>query len=273
MKDDLRRLTAETSDRWRARNLVREYLQARILQFIQESGLFRAWIFHGGTALRFLHGLPRFSEDLDFALAAAKTPPPPFSSVWPKAEAWFSAEAYRLEVKIDDSRTVHSAWLRFPGLLHEIGLSPHRTEILSVKVELDVHPSAAGATETTVVRRHVLLNLFHYGRATLWAGKLHAVLTRPYVKGRDIYDLFWYLAAPDWPEPDLGFLKAALVQTGWRGPEPTSANWTELVSQKLESIDWPKAVADAKPFVERIGDLEMMTREALKGLLSKRSRL
>jgi hypothetical protein len=135
---------------------------------------------------------------------------------------------------------------------------------------LDVRPPAAGATETTVVRRHVLLNLYHYGRATLWAGKLHAVLTRPYVKGRDLYDLFWYLAAPDWPAPDLDFLRAALAQTGWKGPEPTSANWTELVVKKLDTIDGPRAIADVKPFVERIGDLEMMTREALKDLLSKR---
>jgi predicted nucleotidyltransferase component of viral defense system len=51
-----------------ARNLVREYLQARILASLQRAGAMIPLAFHGGTALRFLYAIPRYSEDLDFAL-------------------------------------------------------------------------------------------------------------------------------------------------------------------------------------------------------------
>jgi predicted nucleotidyltransferase component of viral defense system len=56
-----------------ARNLAREYLQALILQSLQREGAMTALAFHGGTALRFLFSLPRFSEDLDFALEGNPT--------------------------------------------------------------------------------------------------------------------------------------------------------------------------------------------------------
>ena len=65
-----------------------------------------------------------------------------------------------------------------------------------------------------MVRRHVLLQLHHHDRASLLAGKLHAVLQRPYVKGRDFFDLLWYLSDPGWPSPNLTLLNRALAQTG-----------------------------------------------------------
>ncbi len=67
MKDYIRQIISAAPDALKARKLVREYCQARILLFLQGSGAFRSWIFHGGTALRFLYNIPRYSEDLDFA--------------------------------------------------------------------------------------------------------------------------------------------------------------------------------------------------------------
>ena len=58
-----------------------------------------------------------------------------------------------------------------------------------------------------------MLRLFHHDRASLLAGKLHAILKRPYTKGRDLYDLIWYLSDPDWPLPNLTLLNSALRQT------------------------------------------------------------
>lgn len=61
MKEYIRERLANETDIIRRRNGVREYLQARFLQLLQEQGAFREWAFHGGTALRFLFGLPRSS--------------------------------------------------------------------------------------------------------------------------------------------------------------------------------------------------------------------
>ena len=68
MKAYLRTLIAPAQTKLVAIHLVREYLQARILQSLQRAGAMQTLAFHGGTSLRFLYDIPRYSEDLDFAL-------------------------------------------------------------------------------------------------------------------------------------------------------------------------------------------------------------
>jgi predicted nucleotidyltransferase component of viral defense system len=269
MKEMIKQIIASAPDKLRARSLVREYCQARILQFLQECGAFRSWIFHGGTALRFLFALPRYSEDLDFSLGRT-IPSLHFADVIASVARSFESEAYTVETKITVKKTVRSAFILFPGLLHEIGLSPHRREVFSVKIELDSNPPSGGTTEATVVRRHVILHLLHYDKASLMSGKLHAILSRRYVKGRDIYDLFWYLSDPLWPEPNIIFLNTTLQQTGWKGPQIAAANWSKIAAKKLEQIDWQKAIEDTRPFIERSSDLSLLTKENTLKLLRAR---
>lgn len=269
MKEQIKQIVAATPDPMRARSVVREYCQARILQFLQESNLFRAWIFHGGTALRFLYGLPRYSEDLDFSLAD-RDMTINFRGVIDKVCRSLEAEAYRVDAKIIDRSAVKSAFIRFPGLLHELGLSTHSNEVFSVKVEIDTNPPRGGVSETTVVRRHVVLNLHHYDKPSLLSGKLHAVLARSYGKGRDLYDLFWYLSDPSWPPPNIPFLNAALRQTGWDSPDITTENWTHVIIDRLGRIDWPGAVKDVRPFIERPTELELLTLEHVSDLMRRR---
>lgn len=260
MKDHLKQLVGERRGVFEKVGVVREYLHARILQVLQAAGAFENWAFLGGTALRFLYGLPRFSEDLDFSLVdpAGGTG---FDRAVNKVRAAFEAENYGVNVKSRDRKTVLSAMVRFEGLLHELGLSPRRNQVLSVRLEVDTNPPAGATLETSLTRRHVLLNLLHYDRATLLSGKLHAVLTRPYVKGRDLFDLVWYLADRAWPGPNIVFLNAALSQTGWKGGAVNEANWRELVAERAARIDWKAAREDVRPFLEREADLELVSRE------------
>ena len=269
MKDHLGQIVAEAPDRLRAKSLAREYVQARILQMLQEQGAFRRWIFHGGTALRFLYGLPRYSEDLDFALEKPGSEPD-FTNLMESVRRGFQAEAYDVDVKVRQRTAVSSAFVLFGGLYHELGLSPRRTEVLSVKVELDTKPPASGQTETSVIRRYTaILNFKHYDKSSLLSGKLHALLARPYTKGRDLYDLFWYLSDRNWPEPNIPFLAAALRQTRWPGPQLTKDNWRSVIARKLGRLDWKKAVADVRPFLERPAELDQMTKENILLLLKR----
>ncbi len=268
MKEHIRQIIAETANKLHARSRVREYCQARTLQFIQEKGLFRSWIFHGGTALRFLYRLPRYSEDLDFALIRSNSTQN-FAEIFTKVAQAFESETYRIETKLNDKKVVKTGFIRFPGLLHEIGLSPHESEALSIKIEVDSNPPTGGTTETSVIRRYVILNVQHYDKASLLSGKLHAVLTRPYVKGRDLYDLLWYLSDSLWPAPNIEFLNKALLQTDWKGLEVTEKNWNSHVAERLKSINWEEAVKDAHPFIEEASDLKLLTRENIIGLLEK----
>ena len=108
-----------------------------------------------------------------------------------------------------------------------------------------------GASLTTsVVRRFIVLQLQHHDKASLLSGKLHAILQRPYPKGRDLYDLLWYLSDPTWPEPNLVMLNNALAQTNWQGGLVVKDNWKELVRTRLRSLDWNTVVNDVRPFVE-----------------------
>ena len=271
MKEYIRRGIQDLPNPAAARSWVREYLQARILGSIQESGAMAAIAFHGGTCLRFLHSIPRFSEDLDFARERPSAPFD-FRELVRRIERDFSAEAYAVDSRIQDEHAVHSAFIRFPGLLHELGLSAQRKEATAVKVEVDTKPPAGAQCSTTLVRRHVTMNLFHHDRASLLAGKLHALLQRPYVKGRDLYDLLWYLGDPAWPEPNLTLLANALSQTGWKGPSPEAQTWRGLVAARLTSLDWGEVIADVRPFIERQADLELMTPQTFGRLLGASDR-
>lgn len=269
MKERIKQIIGSAPDKLRARSMVQEYCQARILQFLQERGLFRSWVFHGGTALRFLYSIPRYSEDLDFALKSPNVQLD-FNGIISKTCKLFEAEAYRVESTIKDRAAVKSAFIRFRGLLYELGLSPRRSEVLSVKVEIDTNPPFGGNTETSIIRRYVTLNILHYDRASFLSGKLHAILARPYLKGRDLYDLMWYLSDPAWPQPNIMFLNKALEQTQWDGAEITDKNWTIITGERLESIDWAQAVNDVHPFIERPSDLKLLTKDNVFKLLKSR---
>jgi hypothetical protein len=268
MKDHLAQIVSQQPNDFMKLSTVREYLQARILQTLQDHGAFLTWAFVGGTALRFLFRMPRYSEDLDFSLVTPGQQAS-FTRLLGKVRSVFASEGYVAEVKIRDQGAVNSAFIKFRELLFEVGLSPRQSQTLSVRVEVDTNPPAGATTSTTVIRRFVTLNLLHHDRPSLLAGKLHAVLSRPYTKGRDLYDLVWYLADRTWPEPNFTFLNNALAQTGWPGPELSPANWRRLVAKRMEKIKWDQAGKDVSPFLERRQDAALLTPENVRKLLLK----
>ena len=266
MKEYLKTLLQSSSSPVEAHNLSREYLQALILQSLQRIGAMTTIAFHGGTALRFLYSLPRYSEDLDFALER-NSELYDFRSYLQAIRKDLEAQGYAITLKVNDQKTVHSAFIRFSGLLYELKLTPHQDEILAVKLEVDTNPPAGAVLDTSLVRRHVLLNLQHHDRASLLAGKLHAILQRPYLKGRDLYDLIWYLSDKSWPDPNLDLLNHALSQTKWAGPTPTVENWRDVVRSKIEIVSFEQVLEDVRPFLGASEDIGLMTKHNLLSLL------
>ena len=266
MKEFLLDLIRNHANPLEKRNLVREYLQARILESLQRSGAMIPLAFQGGTALRFLYSIARFSEDLDFALERPSAGYD-FKSYLKTIQHDFVSEGYNLLIKVSDQKTVHSAFVRFYGLLYELHLSPLPDESLSVKIEVDTHPPQGAGLEIDFVRRYIPMRLQHHDRASLLAGKLHAILSRDYAKGRDLYDLMWYLSDPDWPEPNLVFLGNALIQTNWTGALPDHENWRAIIYERLKLLNWNTALADVRPFLERPAEIDLLTIENLRLLL------
>jgi hypothetical protein len=267
MKEYLASLVKQTTSSLNDRNLVREYLQSRILGSLQRSGAMIPLAFHGGTALRFLYSHGRFSEDLDFALEGNRQSYD-FRAYLQAIRSELTPEGYQVDLKLNDQKSVHSAFVRFPGLLFELGLSPQPSEVLAVKIEVDTNPPQGAGLSTTVVRRFVVLQLQHHDKASLLAGKLHAILMRRYAKGRDIYDLLWYLSDPTWPQPNLELLNNALTQTNWAGGSLAKDNWKVQVKLRLENLNWDEIVNDVRPFVEPGFDLNLLTFANLERVLN-----
>jgi predicted nucleotidyltransferase component of viral defense system len=266
MKDYLAEIVHTAPTPLQGRNVAREYLQARIMGVLQRAGAMIPLAFHGGTALRFLFASARYSEDLDFALVRTAIAYD-FRAYLQAIHSTFTTESYQVELKVSDQKTVHSAFIRFRGLLSELGLSIHGDEVLAVKIEVDTNPPAGAGLSTSIVRRYVILQLQHHDRASLLAGKLHALLQRPYTKGRDVYDLLWYLSDPEWPAPNLTLLNNALQQTGWDAELLTGDNWRRIVRDRLIAVDWEQVVADVQPFLEPTADLGILQLENLMRVL------
>lgn len=268
MKDFLKTLIPPPLSDVAKRNRVREYLQARLLQSFQKSGAFQSWSFLGGTALRFVHNIQRYSEDLDFSLHGAESQRPSFSDIVSKAKAALEAENYKVEVKINEQRTVINAHVKFRGLLAELGISRRAQEVLMIKIDLDTNPPLGARIESSIISRHVIMNISHHDRASLLAGKIHALLMRSYTKGRDWYDLMWYLTGRDWPTPNFDFLNAALNQTGWQGGVVNEENWKNQLLSIVDRTEWEQVRVDVEPFLEDAHQSTFLTSETFHKLLA-----
>jgi hypothetical protein len=249
------------------RAVVREYLQMRILQSLQRVGAMIPLALHGGTALRLLYHLPRHSEDLDLALERLPEQYD-FRNYLRSIERDLTAETYQVEIKLNERSVVHSAFVRFRGLYHRLGISPHEAEVLGIKLEIDTNPPGGATLDTTLVQRHVTVHLQHHDRASLFAGKLHAILQREYPKGRDWYDLLWYLRQEEWPSPNLEMLNRALAQSGWEMGTIIAGNWKSHVLERLAQLDWDRLVDDVQRFLLDQGELVAFRKETIEHLLT-----
>jgi len=246
-------------------NRMRELLQWEILAGLHRAESFRHIAFVGGTCLRLLHGLHRFSEDLDFSFIEGEDAS--ILTSLPQALRRYLAGAGFDDMEIttsDSPGAVTSIWIKFPGLLHEMGASPMASQKLSIKLEIDLNPPAGAMTETKVHSTPSLMAITAHDMPSLMAGKLHAILARPYTKGRDWYDLLWYCGKAVKPNTEL--LTAAL---GQRPSEycRTGVEWRKGALAAAEQCDWKAVLQDVSPFLENAIDRTMLNKETILSAL------
>lgn len=254
-------------------NAVREVVQEIALLGLWRGGFFEHAAFYGGTALRIFHGLRRFSEYLDFTLLADGDDTRLeryLPGIATELESWgFSFEA---ESKAEGGRTgIESTFLKGGtqlNLLH-IGAPPElarrlpASHKLKVKLEMDLQPPTHATTE---VRTQLLPSPYQvtlYDLPSLFAGKLHAVLCRGWksrVKGRDFYDLVWYVGRK--VKPNLAHLDARMRQSGHWGGEPLTLEILHrLLLERFSGIDFGKAADEVRAFLPDPRELELWSRE------------
>jgi len=247
-------------------NLIREYIQAYFLYVIYRKKYYQDIVFTGGTALRFVYRIKRFSEDIDFSLSARVTQID-FNLMMSDIAREFKQAGYAVEIKAKTRLTVNSAFLKFSGIMFETGLSPLKDEKFLIKVEIDSHPPAGGIEAHTMVSTPFMFYLLHYGLKSLFAGKVHALLCREYTKGRDWYDLMWYLSKFKDIEPNYIMLNNAMAQTSQNPTLINQGNWKTEIKRVLRTLDWVKVRNDVKRFLEDPAELELLTPETLINLV------
>jgi hypothetical protein len=264
MNDEAISLARSVADPVRRLNILREYLQVLVLRSLHESEAFKCMAFVGGTALRFLYQLPRFSEDLDFSLVQS----PGYEPVeWmTKVKRDLSLAGFNPLVNLNDRKTVHVAWIRIGALMKETGLAGLADQKLSIKLEIDTNPPAGAVTLNQVLEKYRMFVVRHYDQPSLMAGKLHALLTRKYPKGRDWYDFVWYRAVRPPIAPNLLLLQNALDQTEGKGAM-SAAEWTGHMTRRIATLDMGKIREDVEPFLEHESDAALITKENILGLL------
>jgi predicted nucleotidyltransferase component of viral defense system len=236
-------------------NMLQELMQHYILASLSRSGLFSEAMFHGGTCLRILHGMNRFSEDLDFLL---KRPDPAFA--WKKHLARVARDCaleglhFEIQDKAEAVGAVRKAFLKTDSigkiLTLELPFERHGAKKLRIKLEIDANPPAGSSFETAYISFPATAPITTQTLASGFGTKAHALLCRQYVKGRDWYDFVWYVARKT--VPDLHLLGNALFQQGpWQGKSlDVSADWfLSALREKIESIDWPAAREDVRRFL------------------------
>ncbi len=235
-------------------NRLREALQLLCLKILQDKNYFSHLAFVGGTALRVLYNLRRFSEDLDFSVIDQRRYS--FPEVVSALKREFGLYGLDLEAKTKAEKTVQNCMLKFPGLLKKSMLSNLPGQKLSIKVEVDSHPPSGWRFENTLVNNIYLLNITHFDLPSLYASKIHACFFRRYAKGRDFYDLVWYLGRKI--EPNYTLLNNAIKQTEGKDLGLNNKNIAGFLLKRTAKIDFKAIKKDVERFLEDKNELMLL---------------
>jgi len=255
-------------------NAVREIIQSLALLGLWRAKFFEHAAFYGGTSLRILYGLDRFSEDLDFSLLK---PSPDFNFSVYSAALQNELEAFGFEVTFEvrhktAATSIESAFLKgntYNQLIvikapEQILSGVNRQSILKVKLEVDTNPPQGFNTEMKYVFSPVQYAVRSYTLPSLFAGKVHALLFRKWksrVKGRDWYDFAWY--ASRYPLLNLAHLGERMRQSGaYKANTPLSREiLMDLIDNAINEVNIDKIREEVIPFVMNVRVLDIWSKE------------
>jgi len=233
---------------------TKEILQELALYSLWRAGFFEVAAFQGGTSLRILHKLPRFSEDLDFIL---KEPDPDFDWNIYLEKLLSGLKEFGLQSEaLDKSRMdqrVKRALLKDNSVSNQLDLAfirGHEDQKLKIKLEIDVNPPKNSGFDYSYLDFPLDFEVCHQDLGSNFSLKIHALLCRPYLKGRDWYDFNWYVKQKI--RPNFAHLQAALYQYGpWKDQALTiDEDWLiDTLLEKVAAISWTEAAEDVTRFL------------------------
>ena len=264
------------------KNALKEILQEIVLLGLWRSKFFEHAAFYGGTALRILYGLDRFSEDLDFSLLKVD---PSFQLASYEKAVKDELNAFGFDVWIEHKEknseaTIQSAFVK-ANTLHnllkidipeQLQARTHLDERIKIKFEIDVNPPLKFSTESKPLLRPAPFSVRTYVKPDLFAGKMHALLCRRWqnrVKGRDWYDLIWYLSNEI--PLNLKHLEERMKQTEHLSSDEnlTRDYLIRLILEKLEQIDIELARKDVIPLLRDPSKAEVWSKDFFQSVIEQ----
>lgn len=252
-------------------NALREVMQEIALAALQRGGFFDQAAFYGGTCLRIFHGLPRYSEDLDFSLMQ---PDKGFSFApyLQKLTEEFAAFGFEIEIseKIKTADTdIASAFLKKTASRYDIKINGQR--VLKIKFEVDTDPPLGFKTEQKLLLQPYSFFVNCFTLPDLFAGKAHALLFRQWnnrVKGRDWYDFEWYVRKGI--PLNLAHLAMRAQQSGHFNDTTMSKDqFADLLAQRIEQIDLDSAKEDVVRFLRSPEEIAIWSKPYFHQLAEK----
>jgi predicted nucleotidyltransferase component of viral defense system len=263
-------------------NALREILQELALLGLWRSKFFEHAAFYGGTALRVLFGLDRYSEYLEFSLLEplAEFTLQPFGDALRREIMSFGFQIEFERRGRAKNSAIESAFLKantYRQLIiietdHDLLREFHPQKSLKIKLEVDTNPPSGFKVESRYILHPIPFSVRAYRLPDLFAGKLHAILCRRWknrVKGRDWYDLVWY--AGSHPEVRLNHLESRMRQTeDWIADDNlTSDHLQKLLIASVEELDVDQARTEIAPFVRDPRSLEIWSRDFFRELIGR----
>lgn len=259
---------------------LREIMQEVALAGLSRTDFFSRAAFYGGTALRIFYGLDRFSEDLDFSLLETD----PDFSLEPYFDAIiceFDAQGIKVSIREKDKKTqtaIESAFLKtetiwkeliLEDIVNQTGISSNRS--VKIKIEVDRKPPLGFETEEKLMLRPFSFYVKCFECSSLFAGKMHALLFRKWknrVKGRDWYDMEWYIRKGI-PLNVAHFLERARETDDWSNSTLSPEEIKELLREKIGSVSIGQVKEDVIRFVPDARVLDIWSQAYFLDLLEK----
>lgn len=249
-------------------NALKEIMQEIVLLGLWRSKFYEKAVFYGGTALRILFKLDRFSEDLDFSLIQQEKDfdiKKYLGAVKAELGLW-GFEVSTEEKNKSNKGTINSAFIKANTLIHllkiDSNLKTHKNAVMKIKLEIDQDPATGFTSDLKYHLHPIPFTIKTMTLPGLFAGKMHALLCRTirtHIKGRDWYDLIWFVK--NRVPCDLHYLENKMTQTGHIDPSEmlTKEKLVQLISKKIEEIDFGLAKSDVEPFLKSPGKREELS--------------
>jgi predicted nucleotidyltransferase component of viral defense system len=261
---------------------LREILQEIALLGLWRSRFFEKAAFYGGTALRILYGMDRYSEDLDFSLLkpAAEFDLSRYCNALEKEIRSFGFEANVTGKSKSGQSAIQSAFLKADTLKHLLVINTTEAltgsispgQVLKIKIEVDTDPPSGFDTETRFLLQPIPFSVRAFALPDMFAGKMHAVLCRNWknhVKGRDWYDLVWYAA--NHPQLHLEHLEQRMIQSGHlkKTEKLTPEKLSAIEESVIERLDVNQAKREVEPFVKDPETLTVWSHDFFRDILHR----